>query len=55
MNDDIKKIEKAMLCRLQCVLMPNGEIICKGKTIGWYENLREFLQKVDEAERIIEQ
>lgn len=35
--------DKISTCLLQVVLMPNGEIICKGKTIGWFDNLKEFL------------
>jgi len=41
----IRKVEKPTLCNLQCVLMPNGEIICNGKTIGWYEDLMLYLKK----------
>jgi hypothetical protein len=40
MIDNPKEIS---VCYLQVLLMPNGEIICKGKTIGWFRDLREFL------------
>lgn len=31
------------LCLLEVVVMPNGEVICLGKTIGWFKNLKEHL------------
>lgn len=31
------------VCYLECVVMPQGEIICKGKTIGWLKDLGEFI------------
>ena len=33
------------VCNLECVLMPNGEIICLGKTIGWFKVLKDYLTK----------
>lgn len=47
----IDKPEDITVCFLKVVLMPNGEIICKGKTIGWFDNLHEFL---DTFEKILE-
>ena len=32
------------VCYLECALMPQGEIICKGKTIGWFKNLKFFFR-----------
>ena len=31
------------LCKLDCVLMPQGEVICKGKTVGWFRDLKSEL------------
>ena len=31
--------------RLQCLLMPNGEIICNGKTLGWESELGKYLKE----------
>jgi hypothetical protein len=31
----LKDIDKPTLVNVQAVLMPNGEVICLGKTIGW--------------------
>jgi hypothetical protein len=28
---------------LDCVVMPNGEVICNGKSIGWIGKLGKFL------------
>ena len=30
---------------LEVVVMPNGEIICLGKTIGWVKEFREYLSE----------
>lgn len=37
--------EDIPVCNLEVVLMPNGEIICKGKSVGWFENFKEFITK----------
>lgn len=31
------------VCVLECVVMPQGEIICAGRTIGWFKDLKKFL------------
>ena len=31
------------VCNLQVILMPQGEIICLGKTVGWFKNLKKYL------------
>lgn len=36
------------LCELRVILMPNGEVICLGKTLGWFKDLSKYLTKVDE-------
>ena len=28
---------------LQVLVMPNGEILCEGKTIGWVDKLGKYL------------
>ena len=36
------------LAHLECVVMPNGEVICHGRTLGWIAELGRFLtQKID--------
>lgn len=33
-------------CKISCVVMPNGEVICLGKTIGWFKDIKDMLQEV---------
>lgn len=28
---------------VDAVLMPNGEVICAGKTVGYFKDIKEFL------------
>ena len=35
--------ERMTLCNLEVVLMPQGEIICLGKTVGWFKDLKKSL------------
>ena len=30
---------------LDVIVMPNGEVICLGKTVGWVKELGKFLTK----------
>ena len=40
----MKKIPKEMtLCKLDVVLIPNGEIICLGKTLGYFKDFKKLL------------
>ena len=32
-----------VLCNLEVVLMPNGEVISTGKTLGWFKDFRKYL------------
>ncbi len=41
--------ERITVCRLQCVLMPQGEVICEGKTIEWFKDLKRHLETETEA------
>jgi len=42
----MKKAPKEItLCNLEVVVMPNGEVICLGKSIGWVKELGEYLIK----------
>jgi len=31
------------VCTLDVVLMPQGEIICMGKTVGWFKDMKEHI------------
>lgn len=35
--------EKITLAWLEVVVMPNGEVICDGRTLGWFNKLGRFL------------
>jgi len=39
-----KAPEKITLATLEVVIMPNGEIISRGKTIGWFEEYAKYLR-----------
>ena len=39
-----KQPEEITICKLECVLMPNGEIISMGKTIGWFKDFKKYIQ-----------
>lgn len=38
-----KAPKEITVCNLECVVMPNGEVICSGKTIGWVKELGRYL------------
>lgn len=48
-----KQPENITLCTVEAVLMPNGEVICLGKTIGFYKTLKEYLTVKVETGRLI--
>lgn len=41
-----KQPESITVCKLEVVLMPNGEVIHQGKTIGWFKDCKKFLEAV---------
>lgn len=38
-----KPPQEITVARLQVIVMPNGEIICLGKTLGWVHELGECI------------
>lgn len=34
------------LAKLEVVVMPNGEVICKGVTVGWVADIGKYLSDV---------
>ena len=40
----MKKIPDTItVCQLECVLMPNGEIISNGNSLGWFKEFKKYL------------
>lgn len=37
-------------CNLECLLMPNGEVISAGKSLGWFKDFSKFLTKKQEGD-----
>ena len=37
------------LCTLDVVVMPQGEVICLGKTIGYFKELQQYLTIKDKS------
>jgi len=44
-----KQPDEMIICALDVLLMPNGEIICKGKRIGFFEKMKEHLTPLTDA------
>jgi len=38
-----KMPEEITVCHLDVVLMPNKEVICLGKTVRWFDQLKDYL------------
>jgi len=38
-----KQPKEIVVCKLDVVLMPQGEVIFLGKTIGWFKDLKKYL------------
>lgn len=49
-----KAPEEITVCNLEVVAMPNGEVICAGKTVGWVKDIGKYLsKKVGDVEVIL--
>lgn len=46
MKEQPKNIE---LCTIEVIVMPNGEVICLGKRIGWFRDLKHILKRKYQA------
>lgn len=47
-----KQPEEITVCQLEVVVMPNGEVICLGKTVGWFKELGKFLKPATDKETL---
>jgi hypothetical protein len=45
-----KQPDVMIICNLECILMPNGEIISAGKTVGWFKEHGKYLQPLRYAD-----
>ena len=41
-----KQPKEITVCKLDCVLMPQGGVICNGEIIGWFKDLKPHLEPV---------
>ena len=41
-----KQPQSIITATLNVLIMPNGEIICLGKSLGWFKNFKEQLNPV---------
>ena len=42
----MKKLPKEItFCNLEVIVMPNGEILCLGQTVGWFSALSQYLSE----------
>lgn len=48
---NIKKKVSRNIVYLQCVLLPNGEVIFSGKTIGFFKSLEKIIYIKKNEER----
>lgn len=39
------------LCNLQVIVMPQGEILCLGKTVGWIKEFGKYLTPISEIKQ----
>ncbi len=42
---EMKQPDEITVCWLNVVVMPTGEVICRGKTVGWFKDLGKFLKR----------
>lgn len=41
--------KEMVICNLNVLLMPNGEILCLGKSIGWFKDFKNELIGISDA------
>ncbi len=45
-----KQPTEIAVCYLECLLMPNGEIISRGKTLGFFKDHKDYLKRKTEED-----
>jgi len=48
----MKTPDQITVAYLECLVMPNGEVICLGKTLGWTDKLGEYLTPKTELQHV---
>ena len=46
-----KQPKELTICTLEVLLMPNGEILCLGKSIGWFKEFKKYLTVISKVEK----
>jgi len=46
-----KAPKEITVAQLEVVVMPNGEVICRGKAVGWVSELGKYLSAAPRAKR----
>jgi hypothetical protein len=46
-----KPPKEITICHLEVVVMPNGEIICGGKSLGWMSSFGKYLTMRDQCRK----
>jgi hypothetical protein len=49
----IKNPKEITVCNLEVIVMPQGEVICLGKTIGWIKELGKCLTPILKTKEMI--
>jgi len=49
-----KDVEVPTVMHLEVLVMPNGEILCLGKTLGWTASFGKFLKSRERLETSLE-
>jgi len=49
-----KQPNEITVCNLEVVLMPQGELICMGKTVGWFKDFQKYLSIMPRKEPLPE-
>lgn len=48
----IKQIPKEItLGKLEVIIIPNGELLCLGKRIGWFKDFKDCLEVIGTEEK----
>lgn len=49
-----KPPDEMTICNLQVLVMPNGEVLCGGKSLGWVKMLGKYLSEIPPPQALTE-